>query len=457
MVAKVVNVSRPLYHPAADFFARVRSLAGRDPADALIGARHPDNRRKIILIDLAISLYLFCCFGSTVAFVMKVQHLKEAPTWSLLIYAPTVLLTALAIAYKPHMALRTALVGGPFFLFILWTLASFQWSNQPDLTLRQGLLMCVTYGAACMVSQYLSWLRLARILAGLFTMQAVVSAALAILTPQWGVMTEIYPGAWSGIWSFKQTLGVAMAVASGGVMGYALMQPRAIIWTAPALVIIALCAVKSEATTAILVTGLAMAMPVAVWLAQRHPSAAVLSVWAVVSGLAILFLVITILAPLVFQLLGKAPTLTGRTDIWHALEAPLAERPWLGWGYQAFWTDTSLTSPVDKVEAAMEGFRPPDAHSTPIDIRLQMGLIGLVLIGLTFARTWLQILMQAAREPAMMPIIGIFTAITAMAFTEVIGLYPMDGMTLIVQIVIVKTALSAWNYRDRAQGKPILI
>lgn len=435
----------------------MRSLPGQRPADERTGVGNPDNRLPIILIDLAIALYLFCCFGSTVAFVMKIQHLKEAPSWSLLIYAPTVLLTALAVAYKPHVALRTAMVGGPFFLFILWTFASFQWSNQPELTLRQGLLMCVTYGAACMVSQYLSWLRLARVLACLFTLQAVVSAGLAILTPQWGVMSEIYPGAWSGIWSFKQTLGVAMAVGSGGVMGYALMQPKAAIWTAPALIIIVLCAIKSEATTAILVTGLAMAMPVAVWLAQKHPSAAVLSIWAVVTGLAALFLTVTILAPLVFQLLGKAPTLTGRTDIWRALAEPIAQRPWFGWGYQAFWTDISLTSPVDRVETIMEGFRPPDAHSTPMDIRLQLGLVGLILIGLTFARTWLQILLQAGREPAMMPAIGIFTAITAMAFTESIGLYPMDGMTLIVQLVIVKTALSAWNRRDSKQSKPVLV
>ena len=92
-----------------------------------------------------------------------------------------------------------------------------------------------------------------------------------------------------------------------------------------------------------------------------------------------------------------------------------------------------------------------------MDIRLQLGLVGLILIGLTFARTWLQILLQAGREPAMMPAIGIFTAITAMAFTESIGLYPMDGMTLIVQLVIVKTALSAWNRQDNKQGKPVLV
>lgn len=397
------------------------------------------------MIDLVIAIYILLCFGSTVAFVMKVQQLQEAPSWSLLIYAPTMVMTVVAFAYRPLQSLRTALIGGPMLVFVLVTLLSFTWSNQPALTLRQGLLMCMTYGAACMLSQYLTWVRLTRILAFVFCLQAGISAALAILTPQWGVMTTIYPGAWSGIWSFKQTLGVAMAVAAGGVTGYFLMQPKSARWTLPGLLIICVCVIKSEATTAILVSVVAVGMPVAIWLAQRHPSAAILSTWAIVSGLALLFLIITILSPLVFQMLGKAPTLTGRTDIWQALAEPIAARPWLGWGYQAFWTDQTLTSPVGRIESQLDGFRPPDAHSTPMDVRLQLGLVGLTLIGITFVRTWILMLRQAGKVQAMAPMIGIFTAITAMCFTESIGLYPMDGMTLIVQVVIVKTALSAWE------------
>jgi MFS family permease len=275
-------------------------------------------------------------------------------------------------------------------------------------------------------------------------------------------LAEILPSKGRGRWLVGGFAMQAVGILLGAVVGVVVLNllPEVDSWrwmlgfgVVPALIIIVLCVFKSEATTAILVTGLAMAVPVAVWLAQRHPSAAVLSVWAVVTGLAALFLIVTILAPLVFQLLGKAPTLTGRTDIWRALAEPIAQRPWFGWGYQAFWTDTSLTSPVDRVESMMEGFRPPDAHSTPIDIRLQLGLVGLILVGLTFARTWLQILLQAGRQPAMMPAVGIFTAITAMAFTESIGLYPMDGMTLIVQLVVVKTALSAWDRRNSTPNK----
>ena len=270
-------------------------------------------------------------------------------------------------------------------------------------------------------------------------------------------MTTIYPGAWSGIWGFKQSLGVAMAVGAGCVTGYTLMKPKAWIWTIPALFVILLCVVQSEATTAILVTGLAIAMPFSVWLAQRHPSAAVFSIWAVVIGLVMGALMFTVLAPVIFQALGKAPTLTGRTDIWTALEPALQSKSLLGWGYQAFWTDISLTSPVESIEQAMDGFRPPDAHSTPTDLRLQLGIIGLVLGILAFGRVWLQTILQAGREPGMILVIGFLTSISSMLFTESLALYPMDSLTLVTQLVIIKVALSLWDYKDAKSGRAILI
>jgi exopolysaccharide production protein ExoQ len=408
-----------------------------------------DDRWHIIAIDIAIMLGLFLCFGSIVVLVAKVQNLKEAPSWAVYLYALPIAATALLVALRPQSAIRTALVGGPFFVFIVWCLASFQWSNQPALTMRQGLLMCATYATACMVAQYLSWVRVGRILAGLFTLQAVISAFLALFKPEWGVMTEIYPGSWSGIWSFKQTLGVAMAVGVGGVTGYVLLRPKAWVWCVPALMIMGLCLIKSQATTAILASGLAFAMPCALWVARRSLASSVFVTWALSTSILIGTLAVTILAPLIFQALGKAPTLTGRIDIWAALQSSLHARPWLGWGFQAFWTDMSLTSPVEGVEQAMDGFRPPDAHSTPIDVHLQLGYVGLFLIAMSFVLTWAQALWRLKLEPGMLVVIGILTAITAMGFTEAIGLYPMDSMTLVIHIIIVKTSLSAFSIGAR--------
>jgi exopolysaccharide production protein ExoQ len=385
---------------------------------------NPDDSRLAILIDIFIIGVLFSCFGSITALVMKVQLLKEAPTWAVALYLIPIAATAIAVAYKPHIALRTALIGGPFFLFVIWSFFSYRWSNQPDLTMRQGMLLIATYATACMLAQNLSWVRIGRILTGLFTVQAVLSATLAVLKPEWGVMTEIYPGAWSGIWSFKQTLGVAMAVGIGCTSGYLLMRPKTWVWTAPALFLMLICVIKSEATTAMLVAGFALVIPFSVWLAQRSRAASVFTIWAVVTAACSLGLIVTVLAPYIFAALGKAPTLTGRTDIWAALEGALHARPLVGWGYQAFWTDQSVTSPVIEIERAMDGFRPPDAHSTPIDIRLQLGLIGIILAGLAFFRTWLQMVWQARNEPGMMIVAGILFALTSMCFTEAIGLYP---------------------------------
>jgi exopolysaccharide production protein ExoQ len=416
-----------------------------------------DLTQSAILVDMAIVVVLLCCFGSIVSLTIKVQQLKEAPSWAVMLYLIPIALSTIACAFKPHIALRTALIGGPYFLLVVWAFVSFQWSNQPTLTLRQGLLFICTYMSACALTMNLSWLRIGRVLAMLFTAQATFSAALALFKPEWGVMTEIYPGAWSGIWSFKQTLGVAMAVGAGCVSGYTFMNPRAWVWTVPSLLIILLCVIQSEATTAILVTGLAIAMPFSAWFAQRHPAAAVFSIWAVSCAAVFSALLLTVLAPIIFQALGKAPTLTGRTDIWAALHPAIQARATLGWGFQAFWTDNSISSPVEEIVRAMDGFRPPDAHSTPLDIRLQLGVVGITLAILSFARGWLQAIFQAGREPGMMVALGVLTPITSICFTESLGLYPMDSMTLVIQIIVVKIALSLWDYKDARNGRPILI
>ncbi|NJR20573.1 MAG: hypothetical protein HC777_03350 [Hyphomonadaceae bacterium] len=140
-----------------------------------------------------------------------------------------------------------------------------------------------------------------------------------------------------------------------------------------------------------------------------------------------------------------------------ALQSALDAKPLLGWGYQAFWTDTSITSPVEEIERAMDGFRPPDAHSTPIDIHLQLGIIGLFLAGAAFFRVWAQMIWQSRNEPGMLIASGIVVALTSMCFTEAIGLYPMDSITLIIHLIIVKTALTMWDRKDRSAGRPMLV
>lgn len=408
------------------------------------------------LEDVLLLIMLVTCFGAVVGMYMKVNVLKEAPGWAVGFYLIPLTWAAIAALREPHKALRSALLGGPLLLFVLYAAMSFMWSNQPQTSLTQGILYCATYLVAVMLTVRLPWWRLGRVIGGVFAVQGTLSAMLAIGKPEWGVMTEIYPGAWAGIWTFKQQLGIAMATGLAFVVGHGLAMPRSRVWTVPAALIMLVCVVRSEATTAALVSFVVVASAALVWFAQRHPAATILSVWSVIAGAAFGLAFFTFLSDLFFDAVNKAPTLTGRTDIWAALQPALDARPVLGWGYQAFWTDRSMTSPVDLVEAAMDGFRPPDAHSTPIDIRLQLGWIGFALAVAWAGRAWLQSLTLAPREPAMMLAIPYLVAVTSICFTEALGLYPMDFQALSLMVVVIKVAQTAWDRADAAAGRPAL-
>lgn len=88
-------------------------------------------------------------------------------------------------------------------------------------------------------------------------------------------------------------------------------------------------------------------------------------------------------------LLGKSPTLTGRTDIW-AQVIPLAKQhPVFGWGWLGYWVPWA--KPFDGL-AVRGGVEYLQAHNAWIDMWLQLGIVGVVVLGLlaltTLGRAW---------------------------------------------------------------------
>jgi exopolysaccharide production protein ExoQ len=80
------------------------------------------------------------------------------------------------------------------------------------------------------------------------------------------------------------------------------------------------------------------------------------------------------------KMLGKDPTLTGRTDIWAAIFRQLAHQPLLGYGYGAFWLKDSLPAKFIRAETQ---WLVPSAHNGWIDVLVQVGWIGGALTALT--------------------------------------------------------------------------
>jgi len=91
----------------------------------------------------------------------------------------------------------------------------------------------------------------------------------------------------------------------------------------------------------------------------------------------------------IFSLLGRSADLTGRESIWAAVAARAGERPVLGWGFSSPWVPTDPHFDrwiVDHGETVMQ------AHNMWLDVFLQLGVVGAVLMGLTYLafiwRSW---------------------------------------------------------------------
>jgi O-antigen ligase len=76
-------------------------------------------------------------------------------------------------------------------------------------------------------------------------------------------------------------------------------------------------------------------------------------------------------------LLGKDATLTGRVPIWREAIIYIEKQPYLGYGYAAFWSQTSR--PGRLVREAIHWDTLPHAHNGYIDLMLAVGALGLVL------------------------------------------------------------------------------
>jgi O-antigen ligase len=82
-------------------------------------------------------------------------------------------------------------------------------------------------------------------------------------------------------------------------------------------------------------------------------------------------------------LLGKDRTLSNRTEIWRWSIAAIKERPLLGYGWGGVFTDTTL-DPTFTINRRV-GFTAAHAHSGPLMLLLQVGVVGLVWMLLMLA------------------------------------------------------------------------
>jgi exopolysaccharide production protein ExoQ len=298
------------------------------------------------------------------------------------------------------------------------------WSEAPAMTIRTTIDLTLSTCFACYLISYLSPERLMKLLMFIGVIAALLSAAIAVALPQYGVFQGYGGGAWQGICTHKNTLGLAMAFLLTPVFFVQERRSRKIAYAALILFLIAM----SQSRGAWFET--AGVLSFVAWVAAfrrfqaRESLLLVLGTVAVFAGVVMFGL--THMSPLM-SLIGKDPTMTGRTDIYAAVMDSIQKQPFWGYGFGAFW---QFNQEARNIALSIRWINIGYAENGILELWVQLGAIGVGLVFLMLGRALKQGF-KLIRSQYYTPRVGWFTTIIVLEIlTNVESGWLMVGDTL---------------------------
>jgi exopolysaccharide production protein ExoQ len=266
---------------------------------------------------------------------------------------------------------------------ISMALASVTWSTHPMFTLRRAVILLGTtmfalYLASCHDSE-----EQMNLFGWAVVLEVLASIVVIVLFPKFGISHGGHWGDWRGMFSHKNVLGRFMAF---GVLLLLFGKPKGIpVWLRVSCLTGAFIMLveSGSATSQIALAAVLSIYPVLQTVRIRQKKT--LPLWAALLPLLSPVAVILIVNySTILEFFGRNATLTGRTFLWAVISAAIAKRPWLGYGYSAFWAHNSLEKAA---LASLVGWEAPSAHNAYLDASLDLGRIGLAVLLTGYAVT----------------------------------------------------------------------
>jgi O-antigen ligase len=265
----------------------------------------------------------------------------------------------------------------------LWFACSAAFSPHSALAARRLVLAAVTiFQAAVFLLLPQERDHFSRLLAvGALTVLAICYAGV-IFVPELSIhqATDLaepdLDGDWRGFFAHKNGAGAGMVVLI--FIGIFIIRTLSSILGALVIALATVFLVFTESKSSIRL--LPLVLVVGFFLPRlRDPAAKVIAAIgmpAVIAMLTIGSVLFDSVHALVDRLLSD-PTFTGRDDIWRFAIDHIAERPVVGFGFQAFWGTSELVSAWNYLESW--GYRASDAHNGFLNIAVMTGLVGLAV------------------------------------------------------------------------------
>ncbi len=208
----------------------------------------------------------------------------------------------------------------------------------------------------------------------------ILSLASAVISPETAVTSVTYEqGALNGLYIHRNVMGFVASVAFILVIAVRLEKQlkllATVFWAAAPLVAL----VWAQSRTAWIATAFAVFVMMFVRIPRSAGAHRVRNflLFVAVAGACVSVLLFDQLSESAFGAIGRDASLTGRTDIWAEVIIAL-EDIWLagiGWGIP--WREGE---PVTEQIWSRIGFQSGHAHNSYLDLVLQTGIIGLVLV-----------------------------------------------------------------------------
>ncbi len=278
----------------------------------------------------------------------------------------------------------------PVFMAVL----SIMWSQYPRLTFSGSVILFATslfgvyFGVRYTIAEQL------RVLACMFAIVITLSYACGIALPAYSIEQEANVGAWKGIFPQKNNLA---EIAVFSTLVFLCVRPLTLTVRIVAVVSALGLLVLARSSTGVVVLGVTLlALPFCKLVKQSAMAIALSVTLAASFGIAAALIFKPTTADML-QLLNRSPDLTGRVDLWKAVIVAVEQRPWLGYGFSAFWTGTYGESRIVVQDAdwGNAGY----AHNGYLDLLLHLGYVGLGLFFMGYCWLCRNALKQLFRSP----------------------------------------------------------
>lgn len=274
---------------------------------------------------------------------------------------------------------------------VLWIGLTFFWSIDPGTTMKRSVALLMTTLAGLVFAARYDWGEMVQRLGVAVLILCLITLFVALSNPPRGIMSDIHPGAWRGPWAEKNYLGGIMAKGFAvSLCAFAMSPKRAWLWIPTAILCVGLV-LLSTSKTALLATMGCFLIFLVVRVFRRFPFLRVPVIWIITASIVGMGLLLTIGFEWALSLIGKDPTLTGRTDIWVLLGRAIEQKYWFGYGYGTFWMDP--LGPSYETRTVLQ-WDVPTAHNGWLDSWLSGGF---VIIGLFSTLLFLTIIKSLGR------------------------------------------------------------